>query len=74
MITTDIAARGLDINKLHLVINYDLPDIPETYVHRIGRTGRAGKAGTALSFCAQDEMKQLLAIQKLLGFAIPAIS
>jgi len=74
MIATDIAARGLDINKLPLVINYDLPDIPETYVHRIGRTGRAGKAGTALSFCAQDEMKQLLAIQKLLGFAIPAIS
>ena len=55
-------------------INYDLPDMPETYIHRIGRTGRAGKTGTALTFCAQDEMKQLLAIQKILGFAIPAVS
>jgi len=74
MIATDIAARGLDINKLPLVINYDLPDMPETYVHRIGRTGRAGKTGTALTFCSQDEMKQLLTIQKMLGFTIPVVT
>ena len=74
MIATDIAARGLDITKLPLVINYDLPDVPETYVHRIGRTGRAGETGTALTFCTQDEMKQLLIIQKILGFTIPAVS
>ena len=74
MIATDIAARGLDISKLPLVINYDLPDIPETYIHRIGRTGRAGKTGTALTFCAQEEMKQLHSIQELLGFTIPAAS
>ncbi|MCL2434791.1 MAG: DEAD/DEAH box helicase [Lentimicrobiaceae bacterium] len=73
MIATDIAARGLDISGLPLVINYDLPDIPETYVHRIGRTGRAGKTGTAITFCAQDEMKLLIAIQKLIGFAIPVV-
>jgi len=73
MIATDIAARGLDISKLPLVINYDLPDIPETYIHRIGRTGRAGETGTALSFCSQDEMKSLLVIQKMLGFAIPVV-
>jgi ATP-dependent RNA helicase RhlE len=52
MIATDIAARGIDINELPLVINYDLPDVPETYVHRIGRTGRAGNLGTALTFCS----------------------
>ncbi|MCL2289656.1 MAG: DEAD/DEAH box helicase [Bacteroidetes bacterium] len=74
MIATDIAARGLDINKLPFVINYDLPDMPETYIHRIGRTGRAGRTGTALTFCSQDEMKQLITIQKMLGFTIPAVS
>jgi ATP-dependent RNA helicase RhlE len=73
MIATDIAARGLDINKLPLVINYDLPDMPETYVHRIGRTGRAGKTGTAITFCSQEEMKQLLAIQKIIGLTIPVV-
>lgn len=67
LIATDIAARGIDIDKLELVINYDLPDVPETYVHRIGRTGRAGNTGTALTFCAQDERVMLKDIQKLTG-------
>ena len=67
MIATDIAARGIDINELPLVINYDLPDVPETYVHRIGRTGRAGNEGTALTFCSQEERKLINDIQKLTG-------
>ncbi|OAV65948.1 ATP-dependent RNA helicase rhlE [Bacteroidales bacterium Barb6XT] len=67
LIATDIAARGIDVNQLELVINFDLPDVPETYVHRIGRTGRAGNSGTALTFCAQDERPLLKDIQKLTG-------
>lgn len=67
IIATDIAARGIDIANLELVINYDLPDVPETYVHRIGRTGRAGRSGTALTFCSQEEYGQLKDIQKLTG-------
>ena len=67
MVATDIAARGIDINELPLVINYDLPDVPETYVHRIGRTGRAGNAGTAFTFCSQEERKLIDNIQKLTG-------
>ena len=67
MVATDIAARGIDINELPIVINYDLPDVPETYVHRIGRTGRAGNTGTALTFCSQEERKLVNSIQKLTG-------
>lgn len=67
MVATDIAARGIDINELPLVINYDLPEVPEVYVHRIGRTGRAGNAGTALSFCSQEERGLMNSIQKLTG-------
>ena len=67
MIATDIAARGIDINELPLVINYDLPDVPETYVHRIGRTGRAGNLGTALTFCSQAERKLVNDIQNPTG-------
>ena len=67
LIATDIAARGIDINNLELVINYDLPDVAETYVHRIGRTGRAGNSGTAFTFCADEEMDMLKDIQKLTG-------
>src|SRR5690554_5696837 len=67
IIATDIAARGIDIADLEMVINYDLPDVAETYVHRIGRTGRAGKSGTALSFCASDERGMVKDIQKLTG-------
>lgn len=67
LIATDIAARGIDINQLELVINYDLPDVAETYVHRIGRTGRAGHAGTALTFCSDEEYTMVKDIQKLTG-------
>lgn len=71
LVATDIAARGIDINELSHVINYDLTNIPETYVHRIGRTGRAGRGGVAFSFCGADELPNLEAIQKLIGFEIP---
>lgn len=67
MVATDIAARGIDIKELGMVINYDLPDVVETYVHRIGRTGRAGAAGTALTFCSQDDHLMVKDIQKLVG-------
>lgn len=67
IVATDIASRGIDINELPLVINYDLPDIPETYIHRIGRTGRAGKNGMAVTFCSQEERKLVNNIQKLMG-------
>ncbi len=71
LIATDIAARGIDINQLELVINYDLPDVAETYVHRIGRTGRAGNNGVALTFCSPDERVMLKDIQKLTGIVLP---
>mgnify|MGYP001222841860 CR=1 FL=1 len=74
LIATDIAARGIDIDQLELVINYDLPDVAETYVHRIGRTGRAGNNGTALTFCAQDERAMLRDIQKLTGITLPVVA
>ena len=67
IIATDIAARGIDIANLEMVINYDLPDIAETYVHRIGRTGRAGNTGTALTFCSHEEYTMVKEIQKLTG-------
>ncbi len=70
---TDIAARGIDIFQLSHVINYDLPNEPETYVHRIGRTGRAGLSGEAISFCDFDEKEYLADIQKLIGEKIPVI-
>ena len=65
LVATDIAARGIDIENLELVVNYDLPNIPETYVHRIGRTGRAGNVGKALTFCAASERIFLKDIEKL---------
>jgi ATP-dependent RNA helicase RhlE len=73
LIATDIAARGIDIDELPHVINYELPDVPETYVHRIGRTGRAGAAGIAVSFCDPEEKKELKNIQKLIGLNIPIV-
>lgn len=74
MVATDIAARGIDIRELEIVINYDLPDVAETYVHRIGRTGRAGHSGTALSFCSQEEHTMVNDIQKLTGKRLNTIS
>ncbi len=72
LIATDIAARGIDIEALPFVVNYELPDVPETYVHRIGRTGRAGVSGNAVSFCDRgEEGSNLAAIQKLIGFELP---
>ncbi len=74
LIATDIAARGIDINQLELVINYDLPDVAETYVHRIGRTGRAGHSGTALTFCSTEEYIMVKDIQKLTGKKLNTVS
>lgn len=73
LVATDIAARGIDIDELSHVINFDLPNVPETYVHRIGRTGRAGADGIAISFCDPAEKPLLNDIQKLSGKAIPVI-
>jgi ATP-dependent RNA helicase RhlE len=73
LIATDIAARGIDIDDLTHVINYDLGDVPETYVHRIGRTGRAGNSGIAIAFCDAEERDNLKGIQKLIGFTIPVV-
>ena len=73
LVATDIAARGIDVQELSHVINFDLPNIPETYVHRIGRTGRAGMGGTALSFCDNEEKEYLRDIQKLISKRIPVI-
>ena len=67
LVATDIAARGIDIDELKWVVNYDLPEVPETYIHRIGRTGRAGRDGSAISFCRADEKNYLKQIEKLLG-------
>ena len=66
LVATDIAARGIDINELSHVINFDLPEVPETYVHRIGRTARAGKSGVAISFCCLEEQEYLAGIEKLI--------
>ncbi len=73
LVATDIAARGIDVSGLSHVFNYDLPNIPETYVHRIGRTGRAGHAGTAISFCDQEEQAYLADIEKLTRIHIPPV-
>ena len=74
LIATDIAARGIDVDGMSHVINYDLPNIPETYVHRIGRTGRAGKSGLAISFCDAEERAYLRDIEKLIGQKVPVIT
>jgi len=71
LVATDIAARGIDIDELSHVINYELPNIPETYVHRIGRTGRAGASGISISFCDAEERAYLKDIQKLIGKPVP---
>jgi len=74
LVATDIAARGIDIDNLNLVINYEIPNIPETYVHRIGRTGRAGLEGKAVSFCDVEEYDYLKDIQKLISIEIPVVT
>ncbi|MBS1902490.1 MAG: DEAD/DEAH box helicase [Bacteroidetes bacterium] len=73
LVATDIAARGIDIDDLEYVFNYDIPDVAETYVHRIGRTGRAGAAGKAIAFCSSDERDNLRAIERLTGKKIETV-
>ncbi|MFD2036919.1 DEAD/DEAH box helicase [Belliella marina] len=73
LVATDIAARGIDIDELAHVFNYDLPNVSETYVHRIGRTGRAGNTGIAISICDEEQRKELKDIEKLIGKDIPVI-
>ena len=74
LVATDIAARGIDIEELSYVFNYNLPEVPETYVHRIGRTGRAGRGGTAVSFCDFAEKEYLKGVEKLIGRSIPVLA
>tara|TARA_R110002073_G_scaffold139232_2_gene289328 strand:+ start:102882 stop:104171 length:1290 start_codon:yes stop_codon:yes gene_type:complete len=74
LVATDIAARGIDVDSLSYVVNYDLPNISETYVHRIGRTGRAGASGKSISFCDRDERPYLKDIEKLINQKIPVIT
>ncbi|MDF3413906.1 DEAD/DEAH box helicase [Sulfitobacter sp. M57] len=74
LVATDVAARGLDIPDVKHVYNYELPNVPDNYVHRIGRTARAGKDGAAVAFCAPDEMGELIAIQKVMKIRIPVAS
>jgi ATP-dependent RNA helicase RhlE len=73
LVATDIAARGIDVDDMEFVINYEMPNVSETYVHRIGRTGRAGAKGTAFSFCDAEEKAYLKDIEKLIGKKIPII-
>ncbi len=73
LIATDLAARGIDIDALQWVFNMDLPDVPETYVHRIGRTGRAGASGSAIAFCEPEELDQLRDIEILIKRHIPVV-
>lgn len=73
LVATDIAARGIDVDDLEFVINYDIPNVPETYVHRIGRTGRAGANGIALSFCDAEELDYITDIEKLISMKIPVV-
>lgn len=74
LVATDIAARGIDIDELSHVINYDLPDVAETYVHRIGRTGRAGASGVAITFCDEEEKAMFRSIEKVIGKPIPVLA
>ena len=72
LVATDVAARGVDVKEVGLVVNFDLPNEPESYVHRIGRTARAGAEGRAVSFCSEDELEYLREIEKIIKMPIPA--
>jgi ATP-dependent RNA helicase RhlE len=74
MVATDVAGRGLDIDDVPLVVNYEIPHVPEDYIHRVGRTGRAGAAGEAVSFCAPEEERLLAEIERLLKRSIPVVT
>jgi ATP-dependent RNA helicase RhlE len=74
LVATDIAARGIDVDAISHVVNYELPDVPETYVHRIGRTARAGASGAALSFCDVAEHAQLRGIERLIRMSVPVVA
>src|SRR5205085_7412606 len=71
LVATDIAARGIDVDDVTHVVNFDMPDVPENYVHRIGRTARAGAGGAAIAFCAPDEREELRAVERLIRIRIP---
>ncbi|MHC5023981.1 MAG: DEAD/DEAH box helicase [Planctomycetota bacterium] len=73
LVATDIASRGIDVNEITHVVNYDLPNVPETYVHRIGRTARAGASGIALSFCDHEELDDLRAIERLIDMELEVV-
>lgn len=73
LVATDIAARGIDVSQLSLVVQFDLPNVPETYVHRIGRTGRAKASGNAIAFCDKDERPYLKSIEKLIDQRLPVV-
>jgi ATP-dependent RNA helicase RhlE len=74
LVATDIAARGIDVDNLAYVFNFEIPNVPETYVHRIGRTGRAGASGIAISFCDDEERAYLKDITKLIAQSIPVVT
>ncbi len=74
LVATDVAARGIDIPGVAYVVNYDLPAVPDNYVHRIGRTARAGKEGEAIAFCSAEEVGLLRQIQKLMKIELPIAS
>lgn len=73
LVATDVAARGIDVKEIELVVNYDIPDQNEDYIHRIGRTGRAGHSGCALSFVSPDQYRDMKAIERLIGITIPVL-
>jgi ATP-dependent RNA helicase RhlE len=73
LIATDIASRGIDVDEITHVVNFDMPEVPETYIHRIGRTARAGASGVALSFCDREEINDLRSIERLIGIRLEVI-
>jgi ATP-dependent RNA helicase RhlE len=73
LVATDIASRGIDVDEITHVVNFDIPNVSETYIHRIGRTARAGASGIALSFCDHEELDDLRAIERLIGMQLDVI-